>query len=129
MPTGQRASLLSIVELGGYPNFTPLYEQAGYQVTIERTVRKALAFLKRNDPAAIVAEFNFQSDFRDRTSSLESLLAVVQRLTAVKVIVFYEQQHAPQLAKLRARFPDVEAMAYPIDPGSLAASLARDTAG
>lgn len=129
MPTAQRATLLSIVELGGYPNFTSLYEQAGYQVTIERTVRKALAFLKRNDPAAIVAEFNFQSDFRDRTSSLESLLAVVQRLAAVKVIVFYEQQHAHQLAKLRARFPEFEAMAYPIDPGSLAASLARDTVG
>lgn len=77
----------------------------------------------------IVAEFNFQSDFRDRTSSLESLLAAGQRLAAVKVIVFYEQQHAHQLAKLQARFPDVEAMAYPIEPGRLATRLARGAAG
>lgn len=129
MPTAQRATLLSIVEFGGYPNFTPLYEQAGCQVTIERSVRKALAFLKKTDPAVIVAEFNFQSDFRDRTSSLESLLAAAQRLAAVKVIVFYEQQHAHQLAKLQARFPDVEAMAYPIEPGRLATRLARGAAG
>ncbi len=129
MPTAQRATLLSIVELGGYPNFTPLYEQAGYQVTIERSVRKALAFLKKTDPEVIVAEFNFQSDFRDRTSSLESLLAATQRLAAVKVIVFYEQQHAHQLAKLQTRFPEVVAMAYPIEPGSLAASLAKGLDG
>ncbi|MBI5612478.1 MAG: hypothetical protein HY942_05375 [Gammaproteobacteria bacterium] len=129
MPTAPRAILLSIVELGGYPNFTPLYEQAGYQVTIERSVRKALAFLKKAAPAAIVAEFNFQSDFRDRTSSLESLLAAAQRLAAVKVIVFYEQEHAHQLAKLQARFPEIEAMAYPIESGRLAASLARGAVG
>lgn len=77
----------------------------------------------------IVAEFNFQSDFRDRTGSLESLLVSAQQLAAVKVIVYYEQQHAHQLAKLQARFPDVEAMAYPIEPGRLAASLASGAVG
>jgi len=123
MPETQRATLLSIIELGGYPNFTPVYEHAGYQVVIERSMRKALAFLKKTNPAIIVAEFNFQSDFRDRTSSLESLLAVVQRLAGVKVIVFYEQEHAHQLAKLQAHFPAIEAMAYPIKPEQLAASL------
>jgi len=125
MPETQRATLLSIIELGGYPNFTPVYEHAGYQVVIERSMRKALAFLKKTNPAIIVAEFNFQSDFRDRTSSLESLLAVVQRLAGVKVIVFYEQEHAHQLAKLQAHFPAIEAMAYPIKPEQLAASLVR----
>ena len=117
-------TLLAIIEQGGYPNFTPLYEQAGYQVVIERSMRKALAFLKKYSPAVIVAEFNFQSDFRDRTSSLESLLAVVQRLAAVKVIVFYEQEHAHQLAKLQANFPDIVAMTYPIKSEQLAVSLA-----
>ena len=71
--------LLSIVELGGYPDFKFLYESLGYQVLHVTTVRKALALLKANQPDVIVAEFNFQSDFRDRTSSLESLLAVIQR--------------------------------------------------
>lgn len=121
----ERATLLAIIEQGGYPNFTPLYERAGYQVAIERSMRKALVFLKKTSPAVIVAEFNFQSDFRDRTSSLESLLAVVQRLVGVKVIVFYDHEYAHQLAKLQAHFPAVEAMAYPIKHEQLAARLVK----
>ena len=121
----ERPTLLAINEQGGYPNFTPLYEQAGYRVAIERSMRKALAFLKKSNPAVIVAEFNFQSDFRDRTSSLESLLAVVQRLSGAKVVVFYDQEHAHQLAKLQANFPDIVAMTYPIKTELLAACLAR----
>ena len=121
--------LLSIVELGGYPDFKPLYRQAGYEVESATSVRKALALLKKTEPDVIVAEFNFQSDFRDRTSSLESLLAVVQRLAKTKVIVFYENEHAHQLAKLRAWFPIYEAFAYPIDTEKLADSLRRADAG
>ena len=89
-------TLLSIIELGGYPNFTPLY-----------------------------AEFNFQSDFRDRASGLESLPAAVQRMPRTKVIVFYENEQAHQLAKLMARFPVHEALAYPIDVRKLEESLRR----
>lgn len=129
MPDAKRATLLAIIEQGGYPNFTSLYEQAGYQVVIERSMRKALAFLKKSNPSVIVAEFNFQSDFRDRTSSLESLLAVVQRLTAVNVIVFYDREHAHQLAKLQANFPDIVAMTYPIRLEQLTAGLVRGSSG
>lgn len=120
--------LLSIVELGGYPNFTPLYEELGYVVTVERSVRKAIGFLKNTKPAVIVAEFNYQSDFRDRTSSLESLLAVVQRLTETRVIVFYDREYLPQLDKLRARLPVHAAIAFPVEAGELTSCLA-DIAG
>ena len=115
--------LLSIIELGGYPNFTPLYRQVGYAVESVTSVRKALGLLKKIHPDVIVAEFNFQSDFRDRTSSLESLLAVVQRSPKTKVIVFYENEHAHQLARLQAQFPIHAALAYPIDTHLLEASL------
>lgn len=115
-----RPRLLAIIELGGYPNFAPIYEQAGFQVVIERSVRKALARLKSDAPRVIVAEFNFQSDFRDRTSSLESLLAVVQRHPETRVIVFYEREQEHQLAKLRARFPQISALSYPISAEQLA---------
>ena len=77
--------LLSIVEIGGYPNFSALYSDFGYEVTVVPSMRKAIGFLKKRRPAVIVAEFNFQSDFRDRTSSLESLLAVVQRMPRTRV--------------------------------------------
>ena len=111
--------LLSITELGGYPSFTPLYEIAGYAATSVVSVRKALGLIKQSCPDVIVAEFNFQSDFRDRTSSLESLLAVVQRYPRTRVIVFYEKEHEHQLDKLRARFPLHATLAYPIVPETL----------
>ncbi|MGD8629398.1 MAG: hypothetical protein PVG72_01565 [Gammaproteobacteria bacterium] len=107
--------LLSIIELGGYPNFTPLYRELGYEVAVETRMRKAISFLKRRTPDVIVAEFNFQSDFRDRTSSLESLLAVVQRIPEIRVIVFYEQEYLPQFEVLRARLPVHHALAFPVD--------------
>ena len=119
----KKGTLLCIIELGGYPNFVPLYEQNGYQVITERSVRKAMGQLKKITPEVIVAEFNFQSDFRDRTSSLESLLAVVQKMPATKVVVFYEHEQAHQLEKLRARFPLFATLTYPIAPTQVQATL------
>ena len=124
VPSGQKGMLLSIIEIGAYPNFTPLYEKAGYTVTIERSMRKALPQVRKLKPAVIVAEFNFQSDFRDRTSSLESLLAVVQTLPGTKIIVFYDAEQAHQYERLRSRFPIHAALTYPIDPVRLEAALA-----
>ena len=114
-----RSLLLSIVELGGYPDFGPLYKEYGYEVAVEKSMRKAFGFLKKQQPAVIVAEFNFQSDFRDRTSSLESLLAVVQRLPATHVIVFYDREYLPQFDKLRSRLPVHSAIAFPIERAEL----------
>ena len=59
-------------------------------------MRKASKFLKKTQPNVVVAEFNFQSDFRDRTSSLETLMATVQRIPNCKVVVFYEKEQLPQ---------------------------------
>ncbi len=115
--------LLSIVELGGYPDFGPLYRQAGFRVRTERSMRRALAAARRERPAVIVAEFNYQSDFRDRTSSLESLMAVVQSLGDVHVIVFYEQEFAHQLKRLSDRFAFHALLPYPIEPDLLRQAL------
>jgi len=120
--------LLSIIELGGYPNFTPLYKSLGYEVAVEARMRKALGFLKKHQPDVIVAEFNFQSDFRDRTSSLESLLAVVQRMPATRVIVFYEKEFTSQFEKLRSRLPVCDALTFPIEESALRATLQQSTA-
>jgi len=120
--------LLSIIELGGYPSFTPLYKSLGYEVAVETRMRKALGFLKKHQPDVIVAEFNFQSDFRDRTSSLESLLAVVQRMPATRVIVFYEKEFSSQFQKLRSRLPVFDALTFPIEESALRATLQLSTA-
>jgi hypothetical protein len=91
-------------------------------------MRKALGFLKQHQPDVIVAEFNFQSDFRDRTSSLESLLAVVQRMPATRVIVFYEKEFTSQFEKLRSRLPVCDALTFPIEESSLRTTLQLSTA-
>jgi hypothetical protein len=115
--------LLSIVEVGGYPNFASLYASLGYEVAVAHSMRKAIGFLKKKRAAVIVAEFNFQSDFRDRTSSLESLMAVVQRLPGVRVVVFFDEEFQPQFEKLRARLPVDAALAFPIEESRLKACL------
>jgi hypothetical protein len=116
-------TLLAIVELGGYPNFASLYQAAGYQVVEQISMRKALSYLKHSGPAVIVAEFNFQPAFRDRTSNLESMLAVAQGLPETTVIVFYDPVYGDQLEKLRARFPNFKALPYPVDARRLQSYL------
>jgi len=120
---GNNKFLLSITELGGYPDFRELYEKCGFQVEAVNSMRKALRSLKQNKHDIVVAEFNFQSDFRDRTSSLETLMAVIQQMDEVKVIIFYEKEYFHQFEKLRARFSFYAELAYPIDTQQLKAAL------
>ena len=115
--------LLSIVELGGYLNYTSLYQQKGFAVEQVNSMRKATKLLKKIKPAVIVAEFNFQSDFRDRTSSLETLMATVQQLPDCKVIVFYEQDQRPQLERLLAVFDIFSTLSFPIKETTLSDTL------
>lgn len=106
--------LLSIIELGGYPNLQPLYRRLGFEVEVVNSQRKARTLLKRWVPDVIVAEYNFQSDFRDRTSNLETLMAVLQRHPGVKVVVFYMPEQAAKLAMLEARFPLFAKVPFPV---------------
>lgn len=115
----QQKHLLSVIELGGYPNFTPHYQAAGFVVHTEHSVRNAIRAMKKISPSVIVAEFNFQSDFRDRTSSLESLLSTVQRLDDCQVIVFFEQEYQQQLGKLTAQYEIYAKLPFPIDETEL----------
>ena len=122
--TGQEQGvLLAITELGGYPDFTPIYQRHGFKVEKVTSMRNAARLMKKITPRVVVAEFNYQSDFRDRTSSLETMMAVLQRMPNTRVIVFYEQEYAHQLQRLTSRFPVHAALAFPIDEHALAEAL------
>jgi len=108
-------SLLSIIELGGYPDLSPLYKKHGYEPIVAYSMRKALVALKKVKPEVVVAEFNYQSDFRDRTSTLESLIAIAQRNLDMKLIVFYEKEYLHQFEKLQARYDFYATFSYPIE--------------
>lgn len=120
---GQQGLLLSIIELGGYPSYDAIYKAAGYTVQMVTSVRKALGQIKKSPPDVIVAEFNFQSDFRDRTSSLETLLASIQKYPDTRVIVFYEKEYEHQLQRLLASYTLHKTLAFPIDEAELTAAL------
>ena len=117
--------LLSIIELGGYPNFNSLYKRFGYKPVVVYSMRKALGILKKIKPTVVVAEFNYQSDFRDRTSSLESLIAIAQRYSNMKLIVFFEKEYQNQFDRLKDRYTFFETFAYPIDETMMEDALNR----
>ncbi|MGD2117759.1 MAG: hypothetical protein PVG66_05325 [Chromatiales bacterium] len=122
------AELLSIIELGGYPNFTPLYQSLGFQVTVLNSQRKARNHLKKHRPDVIVCEYNFQTDFRDRTSNLETLLAILQKMPQVKLIVFYMPEHEEKFNQVRQRFGIHTGIAFPIREQALHEALQQATA-
>ena len=117
--------LLAIVELGGYPNFTSLYRRLGFEASFVNSQRKAQAYLKKQLPDVIVTEFNFQSDFRDRTSNLETLMARLQRYPGVRVIVLYPSEFTAKFELLRKRFPIAAALAFPVSSEEMERALLR----
>ncbi len=123
MSSSNKPVLLSIIELGGYPDFTPLYEAAGYQVLKTESVRKAVKLIRQYKPTVMVAEFNFQSDFRDRTSSLETLLSSTQGVTDASMIVFYEEEFKPQYQRFLQSFEVAASLTFPVDEAQLRTAL------
>ena len=115
--------LLAIIELGGYPDFTPLYRELGFSVEICTSMRKALISIKRQPPDVIVCEFNFQSDFRDRTSSLESMIALVQRNPEIQTLVIMEPEHRVQFGRIRERYAFRATLELPVTEAQMRQAL------
>ena len=118
--------LLAIIELGGYPDFTPLYQKLGFSVEICTSMRKALASIKRQPPDVIVCEFNFQSDFRDRTSSLESMIALVQRNPEIQTLVIMEPEHRVQFGRIREQHDFHAALELPVTEAQMKQALGAE---
>ena len=123
MSVTNKPVLLSITELGGYPDFTSLYESLGYQVEKTDSVRKAVKLIRSKKPSVMVAEFNFQSDFRDRTSSLETLLSSTQGVTDASMIVFYEKEFEPQYQRFLKTFSVAASITFPVEEAELRSAL------
>ena len=78
-------------------------------------MRKALSLLKKKKVDVIVAEFNYQHTFRDRLSSLESIIAVAQTNEQIEFVVLYETEFENHLDKLRQQFQFSAEIAFPIN--------------
>ena len=117
-------TLLAIIELGGYPDFRSLYKSFGYEVIVESSMRKAISLLKKKKIDVIVAEFNYQHTFRDRLSSLESIIAAAQRMSDLKFIVLYEKEFENHLDKLRQQYHFDAEIAFPVDEEKMQQAIA-----
>jgi len=115
-------SLLMINAFIGTAGYKKLYQEVGYTVVAEWSERKAISLVRKSPPAVIVADFYHQTDFRDRLSNLESVLAAVQSTPGTRVLVFYEPAHQAVLDTVRARLRIDAALSLPVQESQL-----RDT--
>ncbi|MFK5986202.1 MAG: hypothetical protein QM479_12375 [Pseudomonadota bacterium] len=118
-------NLLSIMEAGGYPDFITAYQSLNCEFLQLKSLRKAIRHIKKNPVDIIVTEYNFQTQFRDRTSSLESLMAILQFQQNVKVIVLIEKAHQEHFIKVSSRFPIFATINFPIEEKVLMDTVAE----
>ena len=116
-------SLLAVNAFIGTAGYKKLYQELGYAVVTEWSERRAISLVRKNPPAVIVADFYHQSDFRDRLSNLESLLAAVQSAPNTRILVFYETAHQAVLDKVSARLRIDAAFTLPVQEDRLRATL------
>lgn len=115
--------LLTVIEFIEHAPYPAIYKALGYDVTTEWQVRKAVSLVRKMKPDVIVADFYFQSDFRDRLSNLESLLAATQLLKEFKVLVFYEPANEHALTRVRERMRIDAALPMPATEEAIRAVL------
>ncbi len=106
--------LLMLNAFIGTAGYKKLYQELGYSVVAEWSERKAISLVRKSPPAVIVADFYHQTDFRDRLSNLESLLAAVQSAPDTRILVFYETAHQAVLDKVSARLRIDAALTLPV---------------
>jgi hypothetical protein len=115
--------LLAVIEFIEHAQYPVIYKALGYDVTTEWQVRKAVSLIRKMKPDVIVADFYFQSDFRDRLSNLESLLAATKLQKDIRVLVFYEPHNEAVLEKVRQRMHIDTALPMPATDESVRAAL------
>lgn len=116
-------TLLMVNAFIGTAGYKKLYQELGYTVVAEWSERKAISLIRKNSPAVIVADFYHLSDFRDRLSNLESLLATVQGVPNTRILVFYEPAHQAVLDTVRVRLRIDAALILPVQEDLLRTTL------
>ncbi len=115
--------LLMLNAFIGTAGYKKLYQELGFSVVSEWSERKAISLVRKTPPAVIVADFYHQTDFRDRLSNLESLLAAIQSAPDTRILVFYETAHQAVLDKVSARLRIDAALTLPVQEDRLRATL------
>lgn len=121
------AVLFSVIESPRHPDFSALYARLGFSEVKLRSMRNAIAELKRQVPEVVVAEFfyGYGNNYAGvNISNLDVLLASLQKYAPrARVVVLVdpaERRYADQLADL---FPLHAIVPYPVQAQDLEALL------
>ncbi|MEW6648304.1 MAG: hypothetical protein AB1450_13975 [Pseudomonadota bacterium] len=119
--------LYSIVEAPQHPNCTALYQRLGFDEQRFDSQRKALAALKKQPPAFVIADFIYAfSTYYQATniSNLDVLLhSLVKYAPDARVIVLAARDDLPHVDKLNGIHPLHAVLAYPVSEAQLQAVL------
>ncbi|MGV6818052.1 MAG: hypothetical protein ACWA44_12385 [Thiotrichales bacterium] len=120
-----RKTLLFINEYGIYPELVHALQSTDYEVTVEHLMRKAIKFIKKNDPEIVVAEFMHEPQFRDRVSNLESMLAQIEGRNKTRTIVLYHPDHQDYLDRVCDVFTIDTCLIQPVSGDQLLDAVAK----
>ncbi len=116
--------LLFFVDEGGFDDYTSLFVSMGFSVDFEDSARKATQLAKKNQYQVLVAEFNYNPEFRDRVSNIESLLSTLEAHSPeVKIIILYDEIKQTQLNQLAQRYRIDHRLTFPIDAQTIKACI------
>lgn len=109
------SKLLFFIDEGGFDDYTKLFVDLGYKVDFETSQRKAVKLAKKNSYEVLVAEFNYNPEFRDRVSNIESLLATMESHSpGAKIVILFDPVNQTQLDQLRQRYRMDSVLSFPI---------------
>lgn len=97
-------TLLSVIELLGYPNLRPLFECLGYRVLTEFAVRKAIKLDAQGKAGSDRRRLLLPAGFSRSGQQPGIAVATAQGLKDVKVLVLYESAHEHALERLSSAF-------------------------
>lgn len=117
------AKLLAVIEFLDHGKLSAFYQRLGFDVTTEWSVRKAVSLLRKLKPDVVIADFYYQTDFRDRLSNLESLLAAAESLSRARILVLYDPKDRNALDRVRQRMRVDAVLTIPVNEGALEAVL------
>ncbi|WP_297527797.1 hypothetical protein [Thiohalobacter sp.] len=120
--------LYSIMESPTHPDASVHYHRLGLEHQVFRSVRKAIAALKREPPDWVVAEFfyGYGNNYAGANlGNLDVFLASLQRYApSARVVVMVDKAERPWADRLGERFPLHAVLEHPVTAEALAEVVA-----
>ncbi|OQX30216.1 MAG: hypothetical protein B0D96_07715 [Candidatus Sedimenticola endophacoides] len=126
-PSVEPGWLYSVVETPDHPDFSLLYRRLGLRQQCFNSMRRAMAGIKRQPPAFIVAEFlyGFSNNYAGiNISNLDVMLFSLQRYAPdARVVVLVTPTQRRYVDQLNAIFPLYAVLPQPVTEPRLARVL------